>query len=187
MLVSCFAAVQSCSFLSLQVQTERTEAITDAWYHPIDASVFSVPDEHPQVVVHSYGVRAMCLTQDGCHVSRSINDTPILTYVAVDGKMAVITGSGFGTDPGEGEFLLPVEIGSIECMRGANGTWTDTEIQCELESPLLPGYSVVKVLRSTAAAANPLCLYVGAVQHVQCIIAFDNMASKHQVTVTQHA
>lgn len=156
-MVSCFVALTCCSVLRLQVRTERTEAVTDVWYHPIDAAVFSVPEVQPQVVVHSHGVRAMCLAPDGCHVSRSVNETPILTYVTVDGKAAVITGSGFGTDPGEGEFILTVEIGSIECMRGEHGSWTDTEVRCELESPLLPGYSVVKVLRYIATTGGPLC------------------------------
>lgn len=87
----------------------------------------------------------MCLAEDGCHVRRSIDDTPILTHVEVTGKAVMIAGSGFGNEVVLDGFLPPVEIGSGECMFGGNGTWNDTELRCELQSPPLPGYSAVKV------------------------------------------
>lgn len=106
----------------------------------------------PQLVVHVNGVRSMCLAADGCTAERFYNETPIISSVTVTNRLVLIRGYGFGSVAHHGGFLPPAEIGSIECVLGEQGYWSDTEIKCELELSLPPGKSAVKVslLQSTA-------------------------------------
>lgn len=130
--------------LILQVTSTLDPAITDAWYYPIEASVFTVPEPKPQVVVHVSGVRAMCRSEAGCNYMPTSNDTAVLSDVQIVGSEATLTGSGFGAEAG-GQGLFPaVSIGSVLCLP-ANTTWTDNEIRCTLETKLPPGMAIVKV------------------------------------------
>lgn len=119
-------------------------AITDAWYHPIEAAVFSVSEPLPQVVVHVRGVRAMCRSQDGCSYMPTSNDTAVLNDVQVVDFEATFTGSGFGNETGGQGLVPPVSIGSVMCLP-ASYSWTENEIRCTLEAKLPPGEAIVKV------------------------------------------
>lgn len=130
--------------LALQVSTVMVPAITDAWYYPIEGSVFSVPQTQPQIVVHVNGMRAVCHATDGCNYMPMSDHTPVLTAVQVNGNAVVITGSGFGSQAGDGEHIPPVSFGTVLCVTAASD-WADTEIRCMLETQLLPGTSMVKV------------------------------------------
>lgn len=119
-------------------------AITDAWHHPIEASVFSVPEPQPQVVVHVNGVRAMCGADAGCSYNPTATDVAVVTGVDIVDSEVTISGSGFGSQVGGQLRIPPVSIGSVLCLT-ENGAWTDSEIQCTLETKTLPGSSMVKV------------------------------------------
>ena len=96
--------------------------------------------------MHVNGMRATCRSQDGCHYMPLSNHTAVISSVHIDGPDVVISGSGFGNETIDGQYVPPISIGTVLCASSVS-SWTDTEIRCILDTELLPGTSIVQVCK----------------------------------------
>jgi hypothetical protein len=120
----------------------RTDAITDAVYHPIDPSLFTIPSSSPPITLRVGPHLAHCRHPTGCGYQPSPDNTPTLTSVSISALNVEISGLGLATD-WEGESgIPPVRVGNVSCEVA---TRTDAAVTCTLPHEPLPGINRVLV------------------------------------------